>query len=43
VPIVEFPDGSRVRASAIGDRRVDDPERTYGLYLDAQWIVRRSP
>src|SRR5947207_12276411 len=24
-------------ASSISDRRVDDPERTFGLYLDAHW------
>ena len=36
--IVVFPDGSRVRASSIADRRTDDPERTYGLYLDARWV-----
>ena len=35
--IVVFPDGSRVRASSISDRRVDDPERSFGLYLDARW------
>lgn len=35
--IVTFPDGSRVRASPIADRRVDDPERSFGLYLDARW------
>jgi hypothetical protein len=35
--IVGFPDGTRVRASSISDRRVDDPERTFGLYLDACW------
>jgi hypothetical protein len=35
--IVGFPDGTRVRASSFSDRRVDDPERTFGLYLDARW------
>lgn len=35
--IVTFPDGTRVQASSILDRRVDDPERSFGLYLDAQW------
>jgi hypothetical protein len=35
--IVVFPDGSRVRASSISDRRADDPERSFGLYLDARW------
>ena len=35
--IVTFPDGSRVRAVSLADRREDDPERAYGLYLDARW------
>lgn len=35
--IVTFPDGSRVRASSISDRRVDDPERSFGLYLNPRW------
>ena len=35
--IVTFPDGSRVRAASVLDRRVDDAERSFGLYLDAQW------
>ena len=35
--IVTFPDGSRIRASSIVERRPDDPERAYGLYLDARW------
>jgi protein-tyrosine phosphatase len=35
--IVGFPDGTRVRASSISERSVDDPERTFGLYLDAHW------
>jgi hypothetical protein len=35
--IVTFPDRSRVRGSAISDRRVDDAERSFGLYLDARW------
>jgi len=37
VAIVTFPDGSRVRAVSLADRREDDPERAYGLYLDARW------
>jgi hypothetical protein len=37
VAIVTFPDGSRVRASSLAERREDDPERAYGLYLDARW------
>jgi protein-tyrosine phosphatase len=35
--LVTFPDGSKVRASSISERRVDDPERGFGLYLDKQW------
>jgi len=35
--IVGFPDGTRVRASSISDRRVHDSERTFGLYLDPRW------
>src|SRR5207247_2713985 len=35
--IVTFPDGTRVRASSIAERRIDDPERTFGLYLDPRW------
>jgi hypothetical protein len=35
--IVTFPDGSRVRASSIADRRADDRDRSYGLYLDSRW------
>jgi hypothetical protein len=35
--IVTFPDGSRVRACSLVERREDDPERAYGLYLDARW------
>jgi hypothetical protein len=37
VAIVTFPDGSRVRAVSLADRREDDLERAYGLYLDARW------
>src|SRR5206468_6507356 len=37
VAIVTFPDGPRVRAASLADRREDDPERAYGLYLDARW------
>ncbi len=35
--VVVFPEGSRVRASSIAERTVDDPERAYGLYADAHW------
>jgi hypothetical protein len=38
--IVEFPDGTRVRASSISDRSVNDPERAFGLYLDPRWDPR---
>jgi len=34
---VRFPDGTQVRTSAIFDRRDDDPERDFGLYLDSRW------
>jgi len=37
VAIVDFPDGSRVRASSLAERREDDPERAFGLYLDEHW------
>ena len=35
--IVTFPDGSRVRAASLADRRAQDSERAYGLYLDERW------
>jgi hypothetical protein len=35
--IVTFPDGSRIRASALLDRQEDDPERSFGLYMDERW------
>jgi protein-tyrosine phosphatase len=35
--VVTFPDGTRVRASSLAERRTDDPERAFGLYLDARW------
>jgi hypothetical protein len=35
--IVAFPDGTRVRAASFAERREDDPERAFGLYLDEQW------
>lgn len=34
---VRFPDGTVVRALALSDRKANDPERDYGLYLDAAW------
>jgi protein-tyrosine phosphatase len=35
--LVTFPDGTRVRASSLRERVADDPERAFGLYLDARW------
>ena len=35
--LVTFPDGTRVRASALSARVEDDGERTFGLYMDAKW------
>lgn len=35
--IVDFPDGSRVQASSLAERREDDPERAFGFYLDEHW------
>jgi hypothetical protein len=37
VATVTFPDGTRVRAVGLAERREDDPERAFGLYLDEQW------
>jgi hypothetical protein len=37
VAVVVFPDGARVRASSISDRRDDDPDRAFGLYADPHW------
>jgi len=37
VAFVTFPDGTRVRAVGLADRREDDPERAFGLYLDEHW------
>jgi protein-tyrosine phosphatase len=34
---VVFPDGTVVRASSIRDRVVNDPTRSFGLYLDMRW------
>ncbi len=34
---VLFPDGTTVRASSISERVVDDPMRSFGLYLDIRW------
>jgi hypothetical protein len=34
---VVFPDGSRIRASSLVERRAEDPDRGYGLYADARW------
>ncbi len=35
--IVRFTDGTEVTASALSDRREDDPERDFGLYLAPAW------
>jgi hypothetical protein len=32
-----LPNGTRVRACGIAERVVDDPERSFGLYLDSAW------
>ena len=37
MPEVRFPDGTLVRASALGDRAANAAWRGYGLYLDARW------
>jgi len=37
VAFVTFPDGSRVRAVGLAERRENDPERAFGLYLDEHW------
>ena len=34
---VVLPDGTVVTASALHDRVVDNPDRHFGLYLDAAW------
>jgi hypothetical protein len=35
--IVRFPDGTRVTASALEDRRDDLPGRDFGSYMDPRW------
>jgi protein-tyrosine phosphatase len=37
VATVHFPDGTRVEAVGLADRRPDKPGRDYGFYLDASW------
>jgi hypothetical protein len=37
--MVTFPDGTRVRAVSLAERREDDPERAFGLYLDQHWAL----
>jgi hypothetical protein len=37
VAVVTFPDGTHVRAASLADRRADDHERAFGLYLDERW------
>jgi protein-tyrosine phosphatase len=32
-----FPDGTRIRASSLVERREDDSTRSFGLYLDERW------
>jgi hypothetical protein len=34
---VRFPDGTVVKALALRERKEQDPDRDYGLYLDAGW------
>jgi protein-tyrosine phosphatase len=34
---VTMPDGTRVRACGIFDRREDDDQRDFGLYMDERW------
>jgi hypothetical protein len=34
---VTFPDGTRVRALSLSERRERDDERDFGLYLDERW------
>jgi hypothetical protein len=34
---VTFPGGTRIRASSIRERRERDPDRSFGLYMDALW------
>jgi protein-tyrosine phosphatase len=34
---VLFPDGTRVRALALRERREKDDQRDYGLYMDLRW------
>jgi len=35
--VVEFPDGTQVLASGWFDRKQNEPEPDYGLYLDPMW------
>ena len=35
--LVQFPDGTQVRATALSDRRERDDWRKFGLYLDPAW------
>lgn len=34
---LRFPDGTRVRASALAERKINAAWRDHGLYLDARW------
>jgi len=35
--IIEFPDGTKVRAASLRERREHDSWRDFGLYLDSGW------
>jgi hypothetical protein len=37
VRIVSFPDGTKVRAASLRERREHDSWRDFGLYLDSAW------
>lgn len=34
---LRLPDGNIVRGCSLAERRPDDPERSFGLYLDPRW------
>jgi hypothetical protein len=35
--VVRFPDGTEVTASPLRARREENPDRDFGLYMDARW------
>ena len=35
---VRFPDGTVVTACSLSERRESNPERDFGLYMDAAWL-----